>query len=492
MEIARADAAYEAVADRLAHYREFAIYPDGAETARQAARCMDCGIPYCQTGCPVHNIIPDWNDLVYRGDWRRAIDTLHSTNNFPEFTGRVCPAPCEESCTLNFNDSAVAIKSIERGIVDYAWSQNWIVPQPAAARSGRRVAVVGSGPSGLACAQQLARAGHAVTVYEKNERPGGLLRYGIPDFKMEKGLIDRRVAQMEAEGVEFRTGVYVGGGGDGVDARALAAEYDAVVLAGGSEHPRDLPIAGRQLRGVHFAMEFLPQQNRRNAGLPVRADDILATGKHVIVIGGGDTGSDCIGTSNRQGAKSITQFELLPQPPASENKFLTWPHWPVKLRTSTSHIEGCDRRWSIQTKAFVGDGRVERIRMVKLQWDCDDSGRMRMAEIPDSAFELPADLVLLAMGYVHPVHRGMIESLGVARDERGNVRATTADYRASPVSAVSGTAVSSTAGAVAGNIFAAGDMRRGQSLVVWAIREGRQCARAVDHYLTHASTLPRA
>ena len=473
LEIERARNSYAPVAERLRHYREFAISPDNAEISEQAARCMDCGIPFCQTGCPVHNIIPDWNDLTYRGEWRRAIDILHSTNNFPEFTGRVCPAPCEAACTLNINDDAVAIKSVERAIVDNAWSEGWITPQPAATKTGKSVAIVGSGPSGLACAQQLARAGHAVTVYEKNELPGGLLRFGIPDFKMEKYLINRRIAQMEAEGVVFCTNTYIGDGDD--SAARLTAEFDAVVLAVGCEHPRELPVPGRKLAGVHFAMEFLPQQNRRVAGLPLNVADIVATDKHVVVIGGGDTGSDCIGTSNRQGATEIVQFELLSQPPHDENKSLVWPHWPLKLRTSTSHDEGCEREWAVATKAFIGDdtGRVKKLRAVRVRWK-EDGGKMQMQEIPGSEFDIAADLVLLAMGYTHPIHGGMVEELALTLDARGNILANTDDYKTSQ-----------------STFFAAGDVRRGQSLVVWAIREGRQCARAVDEFLTGKSDLPR-
>ena len=472
LEIERARNRYAPVAERLRHYREFAITPDNAEISEQAARCMDCGIPFCQTGCPVHNLIPDWNDLAYRDDWQRAIDELHTTNNFPEFTGRVCPAPCESACTLNINDDAVTIKSIERTIVDNAWQEGWITPQPAAVKTGKRVAVVGSGPSGLACAQQLARAGHAVEVLEKNELPGGLLRFGIPDFKMEKHLIDRRVSQMEAEGAVFRTGVHVGAGA--VSAESLAREYDAVVIAAGSEHPRELPAPGRELSGVHFAMEFLAQQNRRVAGIPA-GGDISAEGKHVVVIGGGDTGSDCIGTSNRQGAAEIVQFELLGQPPHDEDKPLVWPHWPLKLRASTSHDEGCEREWAVATKAFVGDenGRVQKLRAARVRWE-NQNGRMQMHEIPGGEFEIRAELVLLAMGYIHPTHEGMLQELKLTMDERGNISANEENYQTSVP-----------------KVFAAGDCRRGQSLVVWAIREGRQCARAVDEFLTGRSDLAR-
>ncbi len=432
---------------------------------------MDCGIPFCQTGCPINNVIPDWNDLSYRRDFRGALEVLHSTNNFPEFTGRVCPAPCEAACTLNINADAVGIKSIEHFLVDKGWEEGWIVPQSPATKTGRRVAVVGSGPAGLACAQQLARVGHSVVVFDKSDRIGGLLRYGIPDFKMEKHLIDRRMAQMSIEGVEFRPGVHVGAD---LPAAAILAEYDAVVVAGGAEAPRDLPVPGRELAGVHFAMEFLPQQNKVVAG-DVVAGQILATGKHVVVIGGGDTGSDCVGTSNRHGAKSITQFELLPQPPERENKPLVWPYWPAKLRTSSSHEEGCQRDWAVATKRFEGrDGRVEKLVAVRVEWRKGDDGQTRMVEVAGSEFELPADLVLLAMGFVSPVRAGLLADLGVALDARGNVQANADDYRTS-----------------VDRVFAAGDMRRGQSLVVWAIREGRQCARAVDEFLMGSSLLPR-
>jgi len=473
LEIKRQDPATLPPAERIHFYKEFEIPLAEVEVSRQGARCMDCGIPFCQSGCPVNNIIPDWNDLVYRGRWREAIEVLHSTNNFPEFTGRICPAPCEASCTLNINSDAVTIKTIEHAIIDHAWEQGWVKPQPAARKTGKKVAVVGSGPAGLAAAQQLARAGHAVTVYEKNDRVGGLMRYGIPDFKLEKRHIDRRLEQLQAEGVNFRVNQHVG---VNLPAKKLHGEYDAVVLAGGSEQPRDLTVPGRELRGVHFALEFLPQQNRRNAGDMI-ADEraILATGKHVVVIGGGDTGSDCVGTSIRQGAASVTQFELLPKPPEKENKPLTWPNWPNKLRTSSSQEEGCTRDWAVSTKSLVGqDGKVTTLNAVRVDWRQDANGQWKMSETPGSEFSLKADLVLLAMGYVHPVHEGMLKELGVALDPRGNVQATEINYQTSLP-----------------KVFSAGDMRRGQSLVVWAIREGRQCARAVDEFLMGRSDLPR-
>ncbi|MDG4596502.1 MAG: glutamate synthase subunit beta [Candidatus Contendobacter sp.] len=470
LEIARHEHGYAPIAERVAHFRDFVVPLPEPGVREQAARCMDCGIPYCHRGCPVHNIIPDWNDLVYRGHWREALEVLHSTNNFPEFTGRICPAPCEASCTLNFNNQPVTIKDIECAIIDKGWAEGWVTPQIAAHRTGKRVAVIGSGPAGLACAQQLARAGHDVVVFEKNDRIGGLLRYGIPDFKLEAGLIDRRLAQMRAEGVEFRPNSHVG---VDISARALLTEFDALALAGGSEQPRDLNAPGRELRGIHFAMDFLTQQNRRVAGAKIAGEDILATDRDVIVIGGGDTGSDCVGTSVRQGARSVTQLEIMPKPPLHENKLLTWPNWPLKLRTSTSHEEGCERDWAVTTKQFVGrDSQVTGIQITRLEWR-DTNGRQTMVEIPDSTFEIKADLVLLAMGFVHPVHAGMLRELGVALDPRGNVRAGESDYQTS-----------------VNKIFAAGDMRRGQSLVVWAIREGRQCARAVDEYLMGSSELP--
>jgi glutamate synthase (NADPH/NADH) small chain len=465
LEIGRHDRGYEPAGDRVRHFREFVIPMDRNAVSKQAARCMDCGIPFCHQGCPVNNVIPDWNDLVYRDDWRRASEVLHSTNNFPEFTGRICPAPCEEACTLNIDDNPVTIKTIECTIVDNAWQQGWIVPEVAEVKTGKRVAVVGSGPAGLACAQQLARAGHDVVVYEKHAKAGGLLRYGIPDFKMAKDLIDRRVAQMEAEGVHFWTGCAVG---VDVPAARLMEQYDAVVLAGGAEKGRDLPVPGRDLQGVEFAMDYLPQQNRRVGKEPLgRVADILAGGKHVVVIGGGDTGSDCIGTAFRQGAVSVTQLEILPRPPEEPDKGTTWPHWPLRLRTSSSQAEGAERDWSIATKKFSGkNGAVTTLHAVRLD--------AALKAIPGSDFKLKADLVLLAMGFVHPVHEGMVKELGPALDPRGNVQANTDDYQTSIP-----------------KLFAAGDMRRGQSLVVWAIREGRQCARAVDEFLMGSSVLPR-
>ena len=475
LEIERRERASRPVTERLQDWYEFVEPLAPSAVARQAERCMDCGIPFCHSACPVNNLIPDWNDLVTAEDWRAASERLHATNNFPEFTGRVCPAPCEAACTLNIQDAAVTIKSIECEIVDRAFQEGWVTPRLAPRGTGRRVAVVGSGPAGLACAQQLARAGHSVTLFEKADRIGGLLRYGIPDFKMEKRIIDRRVQQLAAEGVEFKTGVHVG---VSLPAQQLLRDFDAVVLTGGSEHPRDLPIPGRELKGVHFAMEFLPQQNRRVAGDAVpEAQSILATGRHVVVIGGGDTGSDCIGTSNRHGAASVTQLEILPKPPEKENKALTWPDWPNKLRTSSSHEEGCERMWSVATKEIVGEnGRAKAIRCAKVEWSRDANGAWRMAEVPGSEFELEADLVLLAMGFVSPVG-SVLEAFGVARDGRGNAKAGTdaeGGYRTS-----------------SDKVFAAGDMRRGQSLVVWAIREGRQAARAVDEFLMGFSDLPR-
>ena len=476
MEYQRLAEASEPVESRKKHYREFITHLSDDEARVQGARCMDCGNTFCMSGCPVNNLIPDWNDLVWRDDWKRAIDTLHATNNFPEFTGRVCPAPCEEACTLRINADPVGIKSIEHAIVDRAWEEGWVKPLPSARKTGKRIAVVGSGPAGLACAQQLARAGHEVVVFEKNDRVGGLLRYGIPDFKMDKGLIDRRMEQMRAEGVEFRTNHCVGpapiGAGNApvtqVDAKGVLAEFDAVVLSGGAELPRDLPVPGRELQGVHFAMDFLPLQNRRVAG-DSNVPELFAKGKHVVVIGGGDTGSDCVGTSNRHGAKSIAQFELLPMP-ADVDRNPVWPYWPQRLRTSSSHEEGANRDWSVGTKSFVGkDGKVTALKAVRLEWKDG-----KMSEVPGSEFDMPADLVLLAMGFVHPIHEGLLQQFDVKLDGRGNVLANTMNYQSS-----------------AAKVFAAGDMRRGQSLVVWAIREGRQAARAVDEFLMGASDLPR-
>jgi glutamate synthase (NADPH/NADH) small chain len=480
LEFQRLQEASEAPTTRTRHYKEFMVHLSDADAKIQGARCMDCGIPFCNTGCPVNNIIPDWNDLVYRGNYREALDTLHSTNNFPEFTGRVCPAPCETACTLGINNDPVGIKSIEHFIIDKGWENGWVVPQPPAQKSGRKVAVVGSGPAGLAAAQQLARAGHDVTVFEKSDRVGGLLRYGIPDFKLEKVQIDRRVEQMKAEGVTFRTGVLVGKdfpknvlnmAKETISSAQLDKEFDAVVIAGGAEHPRDLPVPGRELTGVHYAMEFLPQQNRVNAGDKLK-EQIKATGKHVVVIGGGDTGSDCVGTSNRHGAESVVQFELLPQPPEEENKPLVWPYWPIKLRTSSSHEEGCERDWAVATKRLEGtDGKVERLIAARVEWK---DGKMQ--EVPNSEFEMKADLVLLAMGFVSPVAQ-VLDAFGVEKDGRGNAKATTDGEGCYKTSVP--------------KVFAAGDMRRGQSLVVWAIREGRQCARAVDEFLMGESLLPR-
>ncbi len=484
MEYARLEEGYAPVDARVKNYKEFVIGLNVEQAKQQGARCMDCGTPFCNSGCPVNNIIPDFNDLVYRGgdaDWKSAIAVLHSTNNFPEFTGRICPAPCEAACTLNVNDDAVGIKSIEHAIIDRAWAEGWVPPRPPKARTGKTVAIVGSGPAGLAAAQQLARVGHAVTVFEKNDRVGGLLRYGIPDFKMEKSHIDRRVQQMEAEGVIFRTGVMVAHLPEGskvtnwakdvVTADELTQQFDAVLLAGGAEQSRDLPVPGRDLAGIHFAMEFLPQQNKINAGDKLK-NQLRADGKHVVVIGGGDTGSDCVGTSNRHGAKSVTQFELMPQPPEVEDRPMTWPYWPIKLRTSSSHEEGCEREFAIATKEFIGEkGKVTGVKTVRVEW-----ANGKMAEVPGSEQILHADLVLLAMGFTAPV-ASIVDAFGVGKDARGNAKATTefiGGYKTN-----------------AAKVFAAGDMRRGQSLVVWAIREGRQAARAIDEFLMGDSALPR-
>jgi len=481
LEYERLEEGYEPPQARLKTWKEFVITLNADQAKVQSARCMDCGTPFCNSGCPVNNIIPDFNELVFQGDWKLALDVLHQTNNFPEFTGRVCPAPCEAACTLNVNDDAVGIKSIEHAIIDRGWAEGWVTPMLPTAKTGKRVAVVGSGPAGLAAAQQLARVGHDVTVFEKNNRIGGLLRYGIPDFKMEKSHIDRRISQMQAEGVSFRTGVLVGAlpadtkvtndAKETITPAQLQADFDAVLLTGGSETSRDLPVPGRELDGIHYAMEFLPQQNKVVAGDKLKGQ-LKATGKHVIVIGGGDTGSDCVGTSNRHGAASVTQFELMPQPPQEENRPMTWPYWPYKMRTSSSHVEGCDREFAIATKELIGSkGKVTALKTVRVEWQGG-----KMVEVPGSEQEHQADLVLLAMGFVAPVG-SVLEAFGVEKDARGNVKATT-EGAASYKTSVSG-------------VFAAGDMRRGQSLVVWAIREGRQAARAVDEFLMGASTLPR-
>ena len=465
LEIDRQDRRYAPASDRIRHYKEFVIPLSEEATRDQAARCMNCGIPYCHNGCPVNNQIPDWNDLVYHGDWEDALRNLHSTNNFPEFTGRICPAPCEASCTLNLNDAPVTIKSIECAIIDRGWNEGWIVPEPSAHKTGKRVAIVGSGPAGLAAAQQLARAGHEVHVYEKHAKAGGLLRYGIPDFKMEKSLIDRRIEQMTAEGVVFHTQVEIGKNKSFKD---LSDGYDAVVLAGGSEKPRDLPVPGRDLHGVHFAMDFLPQQNRRVSHEPLRDNEpILASGKHVVVIGGGDTGSDCIGTSIRQGALSVTQIEIMPMPPEKEDKLMTWPNWPLKMRTSSSQEEGAERDFAVNTVAFSGeDGHVKGLDCVRVD------GQFK--PVAGTEFTLKADLVLLAMGFVSPVTEALTKELGVTLDPRGNVKADMVAYKTNSE-----------------KVFACGDMRRGQSLVVWAIREGRQAAHSVDKYLMGTTALPR-
>ena len=466
LEIDKKERNYEDPKDRLKHFKEFIVPLTNEEVSKQGSRCMDCGIPYCHQGCPVNNLIPDWNDLVYKHEWKKALDTLHSTNNFPEFTGRICPAPCEAACTLNLTDNPVSIKTIECSIVDYGWEKGWIKPQLPKKHTDKKVAIIGSGPAGLACAQQLARLGHGVVVYEKNERIGGLLRIGIPDFKMEKTLIDRRMAQMQSEGVQFKTNSEIG---NNISTNQIIDNFDAVSVCIGSEIPRNLEVKGRNLKGIHFAMDFLSQQNDMVAGKTISKDILIsAKGKKVLVIGGGDTGSDCVGTSNRQGATSVHQLELLPQPPVNENKQLTWPNWPMKLRTSTSHQEGCERQWSILTKSFEGNenGEVTKLICVEVEWKKSEDGSMKMIEVEDSEFEIEADLVLLAMGFVHPIHEGLVNNLSLKLDQRGNVEADEISFKTS-----------------SDKVFVAGDCRRGQSLVVWAISEGRKCAERIDNFL---------
>jgi len=466
LEIDKKERNYEDPKDRLKHFKEFIVPLTNEEVSKQGSRCMDCGIPYCHQGCPVNNLIPDWNDLVYKHEWKKALDTLHSTNNFPEFTGRICPAPCEAACTLNLTDNPVSIKTIECSIVDYGWEKGWIKPQLPKKHTDKKVAIVGSGPAGLACAQQLARLGHGVVVFEKNERIGGLLRIGIPDFKMEKTLIDRRMAQMQSEGVQFKTNSEIG---NNISTNEIIDNFDAVSLCIGSEVPRNLEVKGRNLKGIHFAMDFLSQQNDMVAGKTISKDILIsAKGKKVLVIGGGDTGSDCVGTSNRQGATSVHQLELLPQPPVNENKQLTWPNWPMKLRTSSSHQEGCERQWSILTKSFEGNenGEVTKLICVEVEWKKSEDGSMKMIEVEDSEFEIEADLVLLAMGFVHPIHEGLVNNLSLKLDQRGNVEADEISFKTS-----------------SDKVFVAGDCRRGQSLVVWAISEGRKCAERIDNFL---------
>jgi len=466
LEIEKKERNYEDPKDRLKHFKEFIVPLTNEEVSKQGSRCMDCGIPYCHQGCPVNNLIPDWNDLVYKHEWKKALDTLHSTNNFPEFTGRICPAPCEAACTLNLTDNPVSIKTIECSIVDYGWEKGWIKPQLPKKHTDKKVAIIGSGPAGLACAQQLARLGHGVVVYEKNERIGGLLRIGIPDFKMEKTLIDRRMAQMQSEGVQFKTNSEIG---NNISTNEIIDNFDAVSLCIGSEVPRNLEVKGRNLKGIHFAMDFLSQQNDMVSGKTISKDILIsAKGKKVLVIGGGDTGSDCVGTSNRQGATSVHQLELLPQPPVNENKQLTWPNWPMKLRTSSSHQEGCERQWSILTKSFEGNenGEVTKLICVEVEWKKSEDGSMKMIEVEDSEFIIEADLVLLAMGFIHPIHQGLVNNLGLKLDQRGNVEADDTSFKTS-----------------SDKVFVAGDCRRGQSLVVWAISEGRKCAERIDNFL---------
>jgi len=477
LELDRQERTYKPVADRIVHYEEFVIDLSDEQLSDQGARCMDCGIPFCHNGCPVNNIIPDWNDLVYKNQWKEALEVLHTTNNFPEVTGRICPAPCQEACTLNLENQPVTIKTIECAIVDKGWKEGWIQPQIPNHKTGKQIAVVGSGPAGMACARQLARAGHSVVIYEKQERIGGLVRFGIPDFKLNKGLLDKRMAQMRAEGVEFHTNVHIG-----VDlpVQKLVDEFDAVVLAGGSEKPRDLPVPGRDLNGVHFAMDFLRGNTKKVQGIENPQEAFVsAQGKHVLVIGGGDTGSDCIGTSNRHGAASVTQIEIMPRPPEQEDKATVWPYWPNKMRTSSSQEEGCERKWCIATKQFNddGNGNVKSATCIEVEWNKDENGGWQMSEVAGSEFEIKAELVTLAMGFVHPVHEGMLQELDVELDGRGNVKGDTEGTDAYKTSIP--------------GVYSAGDMRRGQSLVVWAIREGRQCAHAVDEYLMGSSELPR-
>jgi len=479
-EIQRHDRGYAPIEERVVHYHEFVVPLDEQELMQQGARCMDCGIPFCHDGpnggCPVNNLIPDWNDLVYHGEWQEALDSLHSTNNLPEITGRICPAPCQESCTLNIDNNPVTIKTIECAIVDKGFEEGWVKPEIAEHKTGKRVAVVGSGPAGMSASQQLARAGHDVVLFEKESRIGGLMRFGIPDFKLDKKQLDRRMQQMAEEGVQFRTDTHIG---VNIPAKQLLEEFDAVALTGGSEKPRDLPIPGRELNGVHFAMDFLKANTKWVQGVHAEDQVISAKDKHVVVIGGGDTGSDCIGTSTRHGAKSITQLEIMPRPPEQEDKGLVWPDWPNKMRTSTSQEEGCERMFSVATKEFIddGNGNVKAIKCIKVEWNQDDSGNWNMSEVAGSEFDLEADLVTLAMGFVHPVHEGMLDELGVELDPRGNIKGDTEGNQAYSTSL--------------DKVFAAGDMRRGQSLVVWAIREGRQCAHSIDKYLMGSTSLPR-
>ena len=466
LEIGKKERGYENAIDRLKHFKEFIVPLSNEDISKQGSRCMDCGIPYCHQGCPVNNLIPDWNDLVYKHEWKKALETLHSTNNFPEFTGRICPAPCEAACTLNLTDNPVSIKTIECSIVDCGWKKGWIKPQLPKKHTDKKVAIIGSGPAGLACAQQLARLGHTAVVFEKNERVGGLLRIGIPDFKMEKSLIDRRMAQMQAEGVEFKTNSEIG---KNISTKEVMDNYDAISLCIGSEVPRNLDVKGRELKGIHFAMDFLSQQNDIVSGKSISKDiQISAKGKKVLVIGGGDTGSDCVGTSNRQGAEAVYQLELLPQPPENEDKQLTWPNWPMKLRTSTSHQEGCERQWSVLTKSFEGNenGQVKKLNCVEVEWIKSDDGSMKMVEVEETEFSIEADLVLLAMGFIHPKHDGLVSQLKVTLDQRGNIEADEKYFKTS-----------------SDKVFVAGDSRRGQSLVVWAISEGRKCAEQIDLFL---------